>query len=558
MVAVLILPVWLTLGNFLSEHFTGLFSAGQTQAEKFGNLVQPVSGWQLAGIWPAGDFRFTPPAMPTVLFIAVTLIAAAVGLWLGARRRQFGPTLYVAVALLACGFAYITGATPWVLGKSLAISAPALLTAGLTGAAMLWGTRRAPLPPIAGGAQATPEAASVDGQTAPGDPAGGGASWRARGRRHVWVLGPLTMLVIAGGVLWSNVLAYSDATLAPRPRLAELQHIAGLVAGKGPTFINEYEAYADRHFLRAGAPVEPAEFRPYTVPLSSGAILTKAAWANLDAFPLSTLLPYRSIVTRRTPAESRPPSIYALVWQGRYYQLWQRPEPPPATILAHIPYGEPNTRPYCGAAQNGPAEPLCSINPVAIPPCPQLLGFASKAATEHAHLVAYQRAEPVFARGDQVVWPAAWNHNPAGQSLEATTPGTAVGHIAVASSQRYELFLGGGFGRGFEVRVDGHSVGTVKNQLAGFPNLVPVAELYLSAGVHTFEYTYPQAGLAPGSGETLGTGVFAPDVRFTTLTAVVLQPLQYPPSELISASPAEARRLCGRPLEWVEIVSGGA
>jgi hypothetical protein len=423
---------------------------------------------------------------------------------------------------------------------------------------MLWGTRRAPLPRIAGGAQAAPGAASVDDQPAPGEPAGGRSSWLARGRRHVWVLGPLTMLVIAGGVLWSNVLGYSDATIAPRARLAELQHISGLVAGKGPTFINEYEAYADRHFLRAGAPVEPAEYRPVTLPLRSGAILTKAAWANLDAFPLSTLLPYRSIVTRRTPAESRPPSIYSLVWEGRYYQLWQRPEPAPTTILAHIPYGEPNTHPYCGAAQNGPIEPLCSLNPVSVPSCPQMLGFARTAARENAHLVAYQRAEPVFARGDQVVWPGTWNHNAPGASLEATTPGTAVGHIAVPSSQRYELFLGGGFGRGFEVRVDGRKVGRVKNELAGFTSLVPVAEVYLTAGVHKFEYTYPNADLTPGSGETLATGKFAPDVRFTSLSSVVLQPLQFPPSELISASPAEARRLCGRPLEWVEVVSNAA
>ena len=372
------------------------------------------------------------------------------------------------------------------------------------------------------------------------------------------MLGPLVMLVIAGGVLWSNVLAYSDVTLAPRARLAELQHIGQLVDGKGPTFVNEYEAYADRHFLRAGAPVEPAEYRPVTLPLRSGAILTKSAWANLDAFPLSTLLPYRSIVTRRSPAESRPPSIYALVWQGRYYQLWQRPEPAPTTILEHIPYGEPNTHPYCGAAENGPNEPLCSISPVAIPSCPQILGFASTAAKEHAHLVAYQRAAPTFARGDQVVWPGAWNHDAAGQSLEPTTPGTAVGHIAVPSSQSYELFLGGGFGRGFEVRVDGRKVGTVKDQLAGFTSFVPVAEVYLSAGVHKFEYTYPQADLTPGSGETLGAGEFAPDVRFTSLAAVVLQPLQYPRSELISVPPAEARRLCGRPLEWVELVSDGA
>jgi hypothetical protein len=297
-----------------------------------------------------------------------------------------------------------------------------------------------------------------------------------------------------------------------------------------------------------------------TLALRSGAVLTKSAWANLDAFPLSTLLPYRSIVTRRSPVESRPPSIYSLVWQGRYYQLWQRPEPAPATILEHIPYGEPNTHPYCGNAQNGASEPLCSIVPVAIPVCSQLLGFARRASQEHAHLLAYQRAGPVFAYGDEVLWPGTWIHEQGTHSLVATTPGTAVGHIAVASSQRYELYLGGSFGRGFEVRVDGRKVGTVKDQLAGFTNanFIPVADLFLTAGVHRFEYTYPHADLTPGNGETLNTGEFAADVRSTSLAAVVLQPLQFPRSELISVSPGAAKSLCGRPLEWVELVSGGA
>ena len=517
MTAVLILPVWVALNSFLTSHFTGLFSEGQTVAEKFGNLVQPISGWQLAGIWPSGDFRFTAPAIPTVPFIVVALITALVGLWLSVRRRQFGLALYVAVVLCACGLAWVVGATPWVLGKSLAISAPALLAAALTGAAMLWSSRP----------------------------------------RNVWMLGPLLMLVIGGGVLFSNVLAYSDATLAPRARLVELQHIGELLPGKGPTFVNEYEAYADRHFLRAGAPVEPAEYRPVTLQLRSGAILTKAAWANIDAFPLSTLLPYRSIVTRRSPVESRPPSIYSLVWQGRYYQLWQRPEPAPTTILEHIPYGEPNTHPYCGNAQNAPSEALCALNPVAIPSCPQLLGFARRASKEHAHLVAYQRAIPVFAYGDDVLWPDTWIHEEASHTLVATTPGTAVGHIAVASSQRYELFLGGTFGRGFEVSVDGRKVGTVKDQLTGFFSYIPVADMFLTAGVHRFEYSYPHVNLTPGNGETVNAGEFASDVRFTSLTGVVLQP-QSPPSELLSVAPAEAKSLCGRPLEWVELVSGEA
>jgi hypothetical protein len=193
---------------------------------------------------------------------------------------------------------------------------------------------------------------------------------------------------------------------------------------------------------------------------------------------------------------------------------------------------------------------------VAVPSCSQLLGFARTASQEHAHLLAYQRAEPTFAYGDGVVWPGAWVHVANSRSLVPTTPGTAVGHIAVNSSQTYELYLGGSFQRGFEVRVDGRNLGTVKDQITGFRTFAHVADIYLARGVHRFEYTFPHADLTPGNSETLGVhGEFVGDVRLTSLSAVVLQP-QYPPSQLISVSPAAARSLCGRPLEWVELVSG--
>jgi hypothetical protein len=564
MTAVLIVPVWVSLGSFLSHGLPGLLAEGQTRGEDLGNLLHPLSGWQLAGIWPAGDFRIPAPAFPTVLFIAVVLLAAAVGLWFSVRRRQYGLALYGLLAPLGCFIIWRAGATPWTVGKSLSFTSPALLTAGLVGAAMLCSRERRP-PPIAGAAQAGPEAPVR--RRARRRPASSRARAFMRGRRpaSAWpaaarpILGALALLTIAVGVLWSNALQYSDATLAPRDRLVELEHIGELVKGKGPTLVNEYEVYADRHFLREGAPVEPAEYRPYTVPLRTGAILTKSAWANLDSFSLSTILAYRSIVTRRDPVESRPPSVYRLVWQGRYYQLWQRPQPAPTTILEHIPYGEENTLPYCGNATGGSTKPLCSINPASVPSCPQLLSFARKAAAEHAHLLAYQHGEPDFVRGDEMRWPRAWRHETESHSIQPTTPGWAVGHILVPSSQTYELFLGGSFGRGFEVKVDGRKVGSVANQLTGFISYIPITRLYLTAGEHTFQYTYPQPGLAPASGETLGMSEYWAGVgRWTSLTAVVLQPLDFPRSELISASPAEARKLCGRQLDWLELVAGAA
>ena len=500
MAAVLTLPLWVVLSSFL-EGDSNLYS-GQSTSENLGNLIQPLSGWQLAGIWPVGDFRLRAPTLSSVLLICLVVLSAAAAIWLTARRSQFGIIAYVGVALAGCVVLYLVGSTPWVLGKALAISSPALLTAALVGGALLHTWRRS--------------------------------------------AGVLVLLALGGGVLWSNALAYHDVLLAPRSRLAELQHIGGLLADKGPTLVDDYEVYADRHFLRDGAPVEPAEYRPVTLPLRNGAILTKSAWADLDAFAPATLEPYRSIVILRSPSESRPPSLYSLVWRGRYYELWQRPARPRARLLAHVPYGESNALPYCGSAQNRPgvAAPLCSANPVATPPCAQIERLGVTAAREHARLVAYQRPAPIVARGDQTRWPAPWVHDSASRTLWPDTPGTAVAQIGVYGNQDYELFLGGSFSRGFEVSVDGRRVGGVKDELLSIGGYAPVADVYLTPGIHVFALTYPHSDLTPGSG----------DNQQTSLAAISLQPLRRPPAQLLTADPAQARSLCGRSLDWIEIV----
>jgi hypothetical protein len=511
--AVCVLPVWIVLSDFFSNKgnlINILFSSGQSTHVKLANLINPLSAWQLAGIWPIGDFRLTAPTVQSALWIGLTLISAAFALLLAVRRRSFGVPFYVAVALIGSGVVYFSGGTPWVTGKSLAFSSPAVLVAALAGAGMLWGARRA---------------------------AGPGGLARRIGAA-------LMIAALGGGVLWSNALAYHDVSLAPRAPLRELQHIGKLVAGKGPTFMNSYEVYADAHFLREGAPVEPADYRDVTLPLSDGVALTKPAWADLDSFPLSTLEPYRSIVTRRSPAESRPPSIYSLIYSGRYYQLWQRPAQPTRQILEHLPLGESNTLPYCGAAQNGTNQPLCSMNPVVVPSCAVVQRIARRAAGEGATLVAYQHPKPTALRGDEVRWPAAWFHGVEEHTLVPTASGSAIAHIRVASAQRYELWLGGSFQRGFEVSVDGRQVGTVHNELNVFGEYVPVADVFLTPGVHTLTFTYPHASLAPGSG--LG--------EYTDLAEIALEPLQSPPRRLLKVALAQARTLCGRQLDWIEIV----
>jgi len=484
--AAFIVPVWRVLSGFL-ESDAGLFSKGQPYSEKLGNLIHPLSPFQLAGIWPVGDFRLTAPTLSSALLIAVVLLGAAAAVVLTARRRQFSITVYVAVALIGCGVLYVSGATPWVMGKALAISSPALLAAGLTGGTLLisrWERHRA-------------------GRAA----------------------GIIVVVALAGGVLWSNALAYHDATLAPRARLAELQHIGDLVAGKGPTFIDEYEKYAEKHFLRNGTPIQ----------MDATGVVGELEVGELDSFPLSRLEPYRSIVIRRSPLESRPPSIYRLVWQGRYYQLWQRAAKPSRSVIEHVRLGEP----------------------VATPACRQIRSLAHRALGDHAQLIAYERPAPIVVPGDQTVWPNAWIHDDAEHTLAPTTPGQAVGHIAVAGvGQVYELWLDGSFDRGFEVSVDGRRVGSVKDQLSVLHEYVHIADVFLAAGVHTFVFTYPHADLAPGSGDQDPLPSHSGVARegFTTLAAIALQP-QSPAGKLIEVAPRSAAQLCGRPLEWIELVS---
>lgn len=550
--AAAVIPVWIVLSYFFSHlHAQGLLSENASAHTKFGNLLGPLSGWQLFGIWPVGDFRFINTPSPwTGLLVGLAIVGLIVAFYLSARRREYGVVLYALIASLGVGIVYFGGATPWVVGKSLALSSPALVTAALAGGAMLWATRRRAPPPIAGAAQLMTD-------EPPPPPVPPNRARRRERRRatgtgvsRAWMLGPVLVAAVVVGVLWSNVLAYHEATLAPRGRLAELQHIGTLVKGKGPTFINLYEVYADRHFMRGGDPIEPAEFRPTTLPTRSGAALTSAAWADLNSFDPSVLEHYRSIVTQRAPVESRPPSTYQLVWQGRYYQLWQRPAHPKLTLLEQVDYGESNSHPYCGQAEGGSSEPVCSLTPVAIPSCPQVKELGRKAEAEHALLIGYQRPAPTAIYGDDVLWPGAWVHEPSAHALIATAPGTAVAHIVVPTTQHFELFLGGDSWRGFEVSVDGRHVGDSRHELALFPDLMAhIGNLHLTAGVHKVEITYPSGTsfpevLEPGSGWN----------EFTELSSIILQPMDYPRSELVAVNPSAAATLCGRELNWIDVV----
>jgi len=300
-----------------------------------GNLFHPLSRLQLLGIWPVADFRGRPSHMlVTYLLIGVLFVAAAVGIAEAARRRSWGVPVYAVGAIGGCLLVLAFGAlghgSPWLDGKALASASPAVLVAGLVGAALLFERRR--------------RAVAVTAFSA-----------------------------IAFGVVWSNALAFGSFWLAPRAQLAELETIGKRFAGDGPALMTEYQPYGVRHFLRNIDAEGASERRVRPIPLRDGRMLDKGEFADLDAFQIPALLDYRTLVLRTSPLESRPPSVYQPLWIGRWYEVWQRPAAP-RRILAHLPLGTQD-------------------HPSGVPSCAGVRRLAALAASSGGSLVAAVRPD---------------------------------------------------------------------------------------------------------------------------------------------------------------------
>jgi Ca2+/Na+ antiporter len=258
----------------------GVLSSVRDDAE-LGNLIAPLSPLQIVGVWPVGDFRFEPDRMGlTYVLVGVTVAAAVTGLVAAVMRRAWELPLYVG-GVVGAALVYALLGSPWIEAKAFAIAAPAVVLAAVVRALTLFATRR------------------IEGAV---------------------VLGAIVL-----GLAWSNLLAFGETTLAPRDQLAELESIGEQFSGQGPALMTEYQPYGVRHFLRRLDAEGASELRRRTVPLRNGSTVPKAGFADISAFRAEAVLPYRTLVLRRTPVGTRPPAPYRLIWQKRFYEVWQRP-----------------------------------------------------------------------------------------------------------------------------------------------------------------------------------------------------------------------------------------
>jgi hypothetical protein len=460
LVALLSLPTIVVAPAFLSSNIVSF--------DPLANLIAPLNPLQMAGIWPAGDFRFDPDREAvTRVLIAVALVAAAITVVWALRRRIAEVPLYVLGSLASAVTLWIVS-TPWIEAKAFATAAPAVPFAALLGAAVV-----------------------------------------ARSGRLIeaTVLG----VVVAGGVLWSNVLQYHDAWLAPRDQLAELSVIGERFAGDAPALMTEYQPYGARHFLRRLDPEAASELRARQVALRNGRLLDKGEYANLDEFADDAVGVYRTLVLRRSPLESRPPSDYVLRWEGRWYEVWQHSEPQRTTIREHLPLG----------GEDGPGS---------IPECREVVRLASVAGPG-GRLAAAVRT-PVVVAG------LPGGSRPSGG-------GTTTMSVSVPRAGSYEIWLGGSFRDRIDLHVDGRQVGSRRNRLDHDGQYTSFGVTALTPGTHTVSLRYSGPDLHPGSG-----GVQFPIGPLVLSTATAADV----PVTVVPA--ARARELCGKRLDWIEALPG--
>jgi hypothetical protein len=449
---VLAIPAFVASVSFLGQ------VSNYSKGTELGNLIPPgLSKLQLFGIWPGGDFRLRHDPAPVKVLIVLVIAAAAVGVWWAWRQESWALLLYVATAGIGCAL-YLAVSSPWVGGKTIAMAAPAFLAAAL--AACSWAVLRG----------------------------------------HV-VEAAVVVIAIGGGVLWSNWDQYHDVWLAPHGQLHELEAIGHSISGQGPTLMTDYQVYGVRHFLRGADPEGASELRRRYDYLTDGKVLPpKTPWADIDRFRLDGVLVYRTLVLRRGPLSSRPPSVYRLVHSGRYYEVWQRPAQVPDTIVEHLGL-DTSSQPARAAA------------------CSEVTRLAK--APGVARLATATRPE--------TIWLGA---PPLSGERQVT--------VSIPKDGEYFAWLGGDWYGDASISIDGREVGSRREEL-NWPGLyTELGRTRLAAGQHLVTIRHQTGGWHPGSGALPYS--FGP---------VALSPVDdREPFRTVPAS--KARSLCGQRLDWVE------
>jgi hypothetical protein len=371
--------------------------------------------------------------------------------------------------------------SPWADAKALMIASPALVLLAMLGASALHSAGRRP---------------------------------------EAWLLAA----VVSTGVLASNALAYHDVSLAPRDRLGELELVGNRISGQGPTLYTEFEEFG-KHFLRRGDPEGSSEgWQRRLGRLRNGQFARQGFSNDLDEFPLDYVRYYRTIIVRRSPAASRPPSNYRRTFSGHYYDVWQREPGTERSVIEHASLG--------GSFQRGGEAPCGEVKRLGM--------LARRTGGRIAYSPARRSYEILPARS---AFPPRWFIDGSeGHILRPRGPGKIEDSTVVRQAGTYDVWIMGSFARGFDVLLDGRPVGKVEHHLNGRGQYEYVTAARLDRGRQIVTLLRGGGSLAPGDGvlESLGP--------------VLLTPREPDEYAVRYVEPGQATSLCGRWLDWIEVV----
>jgi hypothetical protein len=453
---------------------------------ELGNLSTPIPAITAAGVWIGGDYRYPQYAhhLPSEVLAILVLVLAACGLIYAIRRRAWGVAWLGLAGLAAVVFvAYRYG--PWIRFKADAITSPIALLMAFAGVgALIRISRRA-------------------------------------------VVGVAFALVLTVGVLAGTALLYHDTTLAPYARLHDLEHIGKRFAGQGPTLTPDFEEYAEYYLRDSDQDSMVNGPRLELRPGVDRATAPGGTWAyDLDEYPLGFVESFRTIVMRRDPLASRPPSNYRLAYLSPYYEVWQR-EQPARSVYALVPLADPTGKRDAAA-------------------CATVASAARKAGP--GAQVAYMPAPAGYVQLDDSNMTLRGGFAPSGGVIEATGSGRATRRQTIPAAGRYDFFIEGSFGRPVDVEVDGRHVGTAAYQVSYPAEWIMIASRWLSAGLHRVEIVRGGVSLHAGNGD----GV---DPFNRTIGPLVIMPAGRDIPAVRYTSVRELPRLCrsSHTLRWLEV-----
>ncbi|HWE81002.1 MAG TPA: hypothetical protein VG265_05100, partial [Gaiellaceae bacterium] len=183
--------------------------------------------------------------------------------------------------------------------------------------------------------------------------------------------------------------------------------------------------------------------------------------------------------------------------------------------------------------------------PSAVPTCSSVIALAHVAASVHGELAAVPRPLADIVPLSQGLLPTGWQTSPAAAEVVYPSRSGTLGVTAqAATAGRYGLWLAGSFRRRLSVAVDGHHLGTFRQQLNHPGDDTLLGYVRLTAGPHVVTLDYSAANDAPGSG----------GAPFALGPLVVARVTDQLPVEYVK--PSAALSLCGKPLDWIEAVDG--